>query len=189
MKQMIKLACTLSAYAVIACLALAAVYSFTAPRIAEVKAEKTNMALKAVFPEADDFKEISSEIPESLEKTKFLNAYLAVKDGKAAGITITASGKTYAKATILVAFDLNKVIRKIEFLELTDTPSLGSKAAEEPFKGQFTGKSMESPFSVREDINAIGGATITSKGVSAIIKDASVTALDYITKNNLEGGK
>ena len=47
MKQMIKLALTLSAYAVIACLALAAVYSFTAPRIAEVKAEKTNRALKA----------------------------------------------------------------------------------------------------------------------------------------------
>ncbi|UTC78782.1 FMN-binding protein [Treponema sp. OMZ 799] len=184
MKQMIKLACTLSAYAVIACLALAAVYSFTAPRIAEVKAEKTNRALKKVFPEAEDFKEISAEIPQTLNKTKFLNAYAAMKNGENVGITITANGPTYAKATILVAFDLNKTIRKIEFLELTDTPSLGSKAAEEPFKGQFTGKPIDSPFEVKGDINAIGGATITSKGVAAILKDASSAAMEYINKNN-----
>lgn len=189
MKQMIKLALTLSAYAVIACLALAAVYSFTAPQIAEVKAEKTNRALKAVFPEAEDFKEISEEIPEGLNKTKFLNAYTAVNGGKTVGLTITAKGPTYASATILIAMDLNKTIRKIEFLELTDTPSLGSKAAEEPFAGQFNGKALDSAFEVNADINAIGGATITSRGVAAIVKDASATAIEYMTKNNLEEGK
>ena len=163
MKQMIKLALTLSAYAVIACLALAAVYNFTAPRIAEVKIEKTNRALKAVFPEAEDFKEISAEIPEGLNKTTFLNAYTAIKNGK--------------------------TIRKIEFLELTDTPSLGSKAADEPFAGQFNGKALDSAFEVNADINAIGGATITSRGVAAIVKDASVTAIEYMAKNNLEEEK
>ncbi|UTY31774.1 FMN-binding protein [Treponema putidum] len=189
MKQMIKLALTLSAYAVIACLALAAVYSFTAPRITEVKVEKTRRALNAVFPEAEDFKEISEEIPEGLNKTKFLNAYTAVKNGKTVGLTITAKGPTYASATILIAVELNKKIRKIEFLELTDTPSLGSKAAEEPFIGQFNGKPLESAFEVGADINVIGGATITSKGVAAILKDASFTAIEYMAKNNLEEGK
>ncbi len=183
MKQTLKLAVTLAAYAVAACLALAAVYSFTAPQIEQVKIEKTKRALQAVFPEADDFKEVLEGIPEQDGKIKFLNAYTALKNNEPIGFTLTVNGPTYAKATILIAYNLDNTIRKIQFLELTDTPSLGTKAAEEPFIGQFNGMSMDANFAVGADINAISGATITSKGVSAILKSGTAVAKSYIEKN------
>lgn len=189
MKQTIKLSLTLAVYAVIACMALAAVYNFTAPKIEAVKVEKTKKALQAVFPEADDFNEITDSFPEEIGKVKFINAYLALKDGKTAGLTLTVNGPTYAKASILIAINLDKTVKTIRFLELTDTPGLGSKAAEEPFIGQFNGKPLFSPFSVNDDVNAISGATITSRGVSAIVKAGAEAAIEYIDKNNVtEGG-
>ncbi|AGT43668.1 FMN-binding protein [Treponema pedis] len=189
MKQTIKLAFTLAAYAVIACIALAAVYNFTAPKIEEVKFEKTKKALQAVFPEADDFKEITSDFPEENGKIKFINAYLALKDGKNTGLTLTVSGPTYSKATVLIAINLDKTVKAIKFLELTDTPGLGSRAAEDPFISQFKGKALSSSFKVKEDVEAISGATITSNGVSAMLKAGAEAAITYMDKNNLaEGG-
>lgn len=189
MKQIIKLSVTLAAYTVVACIALAAVYSFTAPQIAAVKAEKTNAALRAVFPEADNFKEVTAEFPAGIEKTKFLNAYIAEKDGKPIGLTLTANGPTYSKATILIAIGLDKTIKKISFLELTDTPGLGSKATEEPFIGQFNGKALNSAFTVNNDIDGISGATITSRGVAAILKAGAEAAASFIGTNNLSQSK
>ncbi len=188
MKQMMKLAVTLAAYTVTACIALAAVYKFTKPVIEQVKVEKTNRALQAVFPDADDFKEITGDIAASFEKIKFLNAYQALKDGEVSGLTITASGSTYDKATILIAVNLDGTIKQINFLELTDTPGLGSKAAEEPFKGQFNGKQLRSSFAVGDDVNAIGGATITSRGVSALVKAGADEILSYAEKNGITLG-
>lgn len=185
MKQIIKLSVTLAAYTVVACIALAAVYGFTAPKIAAVKAEKTNTALRAVFPEAENFREVTAEFPENIGKIKFLNAYIAEKGGKPIGLTLTANGPTYAKATILIAIGLDKTIKKISFLELTDTPGLGSKAAEEPFIGQFNGKALNSAFAVKADINAISGATITSRGVAAILKAGTGAAASFIDAHNL----
>lgn len=185
MKQMLKLSFTLAAYTVAACAALAVVYNFTAPVIKEVKLKKTRAALQKIFPDADDFEEISSKLPAGQDKIKFQNAYLAKNGGKAAGLTVTASGATYAYASILIGINLNGTVKTIEFLELTDTPGLGSRAAEEPFIGQFTGKSFSDAFIPGADITAISGATITSKGVSAIIKAGMEAAAAYMKETEL----
>ena len=71
-------------------------------------------------------------------------------------------------------------------MELLDTLILGTKAAEEPFIGQFNNKSIKDNFSVGDDVVAISGATITSRGVSAILKTASSLIDDYM---DLRGGK
>jgi len=70
-------------------------------------------------------------------------------------------------------------------MELTDTPGLGSKAAKDPFHGQFTAKSIDDAFSVGKagsgsDIAAITGATITSKAVSKIVKLTGSLAGTYL---------
>lgn len=185
MKQMIKLSFVLAAYTVTACAALAFVYNFTNPIIKEVKVKKTRAALEKIFPDAEDFEEISAKLPKAQGKIKFQNAYLAKKEGAASGLTVTASGPTYAFASILIGINLDGTIKTIEFLELTDTPSLGSKAAEEPFAGQFKGKSFSDNFAVGADIAAISGATITSKGVSAIIKAGMKAVENYMKENSI----
>lgn len=185
MKQMLKLSIVLAVYTCAACMGLAAVYNFTAPRIAQAKQAKTTAALKKIFPAADNFQDISTDLPSGFEKIKFQNAFLAEKDGNPIGITVTASGPTYAEASILIGIGLNGKIKMIEFLLLTDTPSLGSKAADEGFSGQFKNKSVNDEFAAGADIQAITGATITSKGVCAIIKAGVNAAKDYLNKNSI----
>ena len=59
-------------------------------------------------------------------------------------------------------------IKGLEFLELNETQGFGSKAAEPEFKDQFLGKSEET-YNLGDQVNAISGATITSKAVTSAI--------------------
>lgn len=183
MKQTMRLAITLAIYTVVACLALAAVYNFTAPTIEKIKQDKANAALQAVFPEAENFNEITAQITWTEEKIKLQNAFEAVKGGQRIGLTLTMEGPTYAKAVILMAVNPDSTIKKIDFLELTDTPGFGSRAAEPPFIDQFNGKALNSSFTVNEDVNAITGATITSNKVSAILKAGAKAAEQFVSQN------
>jgi electron transport complex protein RnfG len=58
-----------------------------------------------------------------------------------------------------------------------ETPGMGAKAKTDPaFVTQFKDQSIEEPFQVTQDggsINAISGATITSRAVSAAATEAS----------------
>ena len=186
MKDTLKLSIVLSLYTVVACLALAFVHNFTEPIIQKVKEQKSKEALQSIFPLADTFEDILGKLGSVDGNIKIQSAFLAKKENEDLGLTIQATGSTYAHATILIGITMDKKISSIKFLELLDTPSLGSKAAEEPFIGQFNNKSIKDNFSVGDDVVAISGATITSKGVSAILKTASSLIDDYI---DLRGGK
>ncbi|EFW37501.1 electron transport complex, RnfABCDGE type, G subunit [Treponema phagedenis F0421] len=183
MKQMIKLALTLAVYSVIACLALAAVNMQTSPRIEAAKKGKIGEALKVIFPDADNFKEVTAELPRQIEASTVGDAYIAEQGEKAIGMTITFSGHTFGDATILVGVDTNRNLKMIKFLELTDSPGLGSLAAEPPFITQFDNKLVDDPFKLGEDIAVISGATITSKAVADMVKAASLFAGNFLAEN------
>jgi electron transport complex protein RnfG len=55
---------------------------------------------------------------------------------------------------------------------MTETPGLGTKAFSPQFLGQFVGKSVKDPIKPKEDIDAITGATITSRAVCKGVKSA-----------------
>ena len=57
------------------------------------------------------------------------------------------------------------------------------KAADEPFRGQFSSKSVDDAFKVGSDVQAISGATITSRGVANILKLAGYKAGEYLAEN------
>ena len=67
------------------------------------------------------------------------------------------------------------IVSGVDLLQLSETPGLGAKAAEEPFKGQFKDKKAEAFTVVKtgatnpQDIDAISGATITSKAVTKAV--------------------
>jgi Predicted NADH:ubiquinone oxidoreductase, subunit RnfG len=182
MKDTLKLSLVLSLYTVVACLALAFVHNFTEPIIQKVKEQKSKEALQSIFPLATSFEDILSDLGNMDGNIKIQSAFVAKKEDEDIGLTIQATGPTYAHATILIGITMDKKISSIKFLELLDTPSLGSKAAEEPFIGQFKGKGIKDNFSVGDDVVAISGATITSRGVSAILKTASSLIDAYMDK-------
>jgi electron transport complex protein RnfG len=101
------------------------------------------------------------------EKTFFVGIY----DGKPNTVAFEVSGNGYGdKIGVMVGVDVDD--DKMVGLGVTthkETPGLGANAKDDPkFAAQFRGKALGQPFKVTTDggeINAISGATITSRGV------------------------
>ncbi len=59
----------------------------------------------------------------------------------------------------------------------SETPGLGSRAKDDPsFSAQFAGNAIKDPFKVKPDggqIDAVTGATVTSRGVCGAVTDSS----------------
>lgn len=185
MKTMFKLSIVLAAYTVVACVGLAFVYNVTAPLIAEAAAKEVKTALAEIFPEAKDFEDVTGTLESGDDKIVFNKAFVAKSETGAIGMVVQVTGPTYGTATLLVGVDSTRKLKPLKFMELTDTPGLGSKAAKEPFHGQFTSKSIDDAFMVGKsgsdsDIAAITGATITSKAVSKIVKLTGTLAGKYL---------
>ena len=164
MKQMMKLSVTLALYTVVACLALAAVNMLTSPRILAAKEAKTKLALQAIFPDADSFRPVTEGMPKSVDKIAFGDTFLA-----------------------LIGIDTEEKLRMIQFLSLTDSPGIGTKAKDEPFIGQFRNKPTTDAFALGSDVQAIAGATITSTAVTRMVKIAVDAASSYMSSQGLGG--
>lgn len=109
-----------------------------------------------------------------------------VKDGKLQGVGFveTKMGYGYNKSSTISLFicvesDL-ETLKGIEVLDHSETPGLGGRMTEEQFKNQFIGKKLKPPLIVvrgkkaeaSNEVDAITGATNTSKGIEAFINDA-----------------
>jgi electron transport complex protein RnfG len=183
MKTMIKLSFVMAAYAVVACVGLALVYNLTAPVIAESANQAVKKSLKVVFPAASDFEEVTDKVKSDSASIVFERAYLAKSGDSVVGMIVQATGPTYKSSTVLVGVDMQRKLLPPVFMANTDTPGLGSKTAESPFSDQFPGKSVDDKFKVGTDITAISGATISSRGVSSIMKLAGWKAAEYLAAN------
>jgi len=114
--------------------------------------------------------------------TKFYTVYDAwLPEGKMVGHVVKADGQGYAdKIELLVGLDAQgKRITGLFVLAQKETPGLGAKILEDAWRGQFKEKSTEKHLSVvkgggdKEDqIDAISGATISSKSVTGIVNTA-----------------
>lgn len=144
---------------------LAWVYQTTSPVIEERKVQDFNAALNAVLPEADSFKEV---------KDGGVSLYYGTKGGKTVGVAIPVESKGYGSSPIsmVVGVDPTGKVLKVKVLSHSETAGLGSKIEGESFLKQFTGKTPASALAVGQDVDAISGATISSRGATAGIKKA-----------------
>ncbi|MDJ0873854.1 MAG: FMN-binding protein [Desulfobacterales bacterium] len=114
-------------------------------------------------------------------KTVRYNVYETKSDGQLAGWVTKSAGQGYAdKIEILIGFDpgMDK-ITGLFVLDQKETPGLGNKILEDTWRGQFLDKSTAKPLTpvkgksrAPNEINAITGATISSKAVTDIINTA-----------------
>jgi electron transport complex protein RnfG len=139
--------------------------------------------MKDIFPAADSFEPAAGFTPDTSTSVKVEQLFLAKKGGTVTGAVVQATGSTYDKATILIGLDLSRTISTIKFTALSDTPGIGQKATEPAFMGQFDGKSADDAFEAGSDVQAISGATITSKGVAQILKYATYAAGNFLAAN------
>ncbi len=179
MKDTIKLALILCAYTAVACVGLAFVHGVTAPVIA-LAAEKEAFDIFAeFFPDADSFENIASEVASGDDRISFERVYRAEKDGQTEGVLVQATGATYETSTLLSAFSTDGKLIRYRVTATSDTAGLGTKIGESPFIDQFEGKSIGDEFAVGNDVQAISGATISSRGAAAILRASAKAAEAY----------
>jgi electron transport complex protein RnfG len=177
MNQMAKFGMILGIICLAATLVLAVTYEITKPKIeAELKIEE-QAALKNIVPAADSFE------AKSVGEIEYFDA---MKDGALVGYCVKVTGAGYSGyMRIMVGIDTNGIIKGVNILEHQETPGLGSKINEvkpgdsEPyFLRQFKGKQAQT-VAVKRDIDAITGATISSKAVTDAINN---TVSEFLLK-------
>ena len=143
--------------------ALAYVNSVTKPIIIKAEEDEAARARKDVLPEADNFTLLDKTLPEGT-----LEAY---KADNGAGYVFTVSEKGYGGAIKLICgINPDGTINKISTLSHSETAGIGSKVADnssgygEKYKGVNTDN--------YEDVDAVSGATISSKAYKKAVGDA-----------------
>lgn len=164
---------------------LAGVFSKASPIIFQNNLKAEQKALKELIPGAD-----FAKLGEWSIHDKHAKYFEAKKDGQTAGYVIQSFGKGYSSyINTFVAVDRDFVVQKINILAHGETPGLGDEIETDWFKGQFTGKTLEHlkviKGETREDIQAISGATISSR---AVTEDAVKHGVEFLIKTVKEGG-
>lgn len=164
-KQIIKLGGILCIITLITVFLLGVVNNATKDIIAQNN-EKAEIAAKAELVPADAFEEIDEGI------------HKGTKDGKVSGYCVKSSAKGYGgEIVLLVGFGEDLSLTGIKILESSETPGLGSKASEPGFSNALSGKKPtltvnRNGNSGENEVDAISGATITTKAVTKAINEA-----------------
>lgn len=169
MNQLVRFGLVLGIICLLATLVLALTYEVTRPKIERQLKLEEDAALKAIVPEADSF--IKKEIDG-------IDYFEAMKGPNLAGYCIRVVANGYGGyIRMIVGIDPKGTIKGVKVLEHQETPGLGSKINEikpgekEPwFLKQFVGKSAKT-LAIKKDIDAVTGATISSKAVTDAIRD------------------
>jgi electron transport complex protein RnfG len=110
--------------------------------------------------------------------------YPATSSGKPVAYIASTAGKGYSSYILmLVSLDPDMKIRDIKILHHAETPGLGDQVEDRAlFLDQFKGKGLSQLVLVKsetkENIQAISGATISSRAVTNGVKDAVQTLVD-----------
>lgn len=177
MNQLIRFGVVLATICLIATLVLAVTHEITKPLIEDKLRIEEETALKAIIPDADSFNE---------KEADEISYFEAMRDNRLVGYCVRVTGNGYnGFIRMIVGIDLNGEIQGVKILEHQETPGLGSKINEvllgekEPyFLRQFKGKQARS-VAVKKDIDAITGATISSRAVTVAI---SLTVSEFLAK-------
>ena len=190
-KYIIKLTVTLFVTCVIVAGLLGGVNAITADKIAAINWEKTVEAMKAVVadPDATSFSEAldtTAEMEAAAAAYGTLDSVYEVQvDGAPAGYAIkVVSSGSQGSIEMMVGVDGEGVITGVSIVSHSETSGIGTKVmGNEPTASgvgvlsQFEGKSAaDGRLSVGTNVDAISGATVSSKGVTAGVNAALAVA-------------
>ncbi len=186
MKIIVSMLVTLSLIGVVSGGGLAMLSSWASPLIAANKKADTERAIFLVQPDAKGY--------EAVEEVQY-ELYRVLDDAQnPIGYALPWEGNGFQgniRMMVGLSHDLS-TITFIEVLEQVETPGLGTKVTEDPFRIQFKGlKAVPEvawikgvPPTKENEIQTITGATISSKALVEIINDG----LANIRKDLAQGG-
>ncbi len=173
MNKVIQILLTLTVIGIAAGGVLALVNTWAEPKIAANQKRETEQAVYLVQKQGKAYEEV--KMPEG----ELFKVYDAQKNP--VGYSFVYEGNGFqGKIRLMIGIEpgLDK-ITSIEILEQTETPGLGTRVTEAPYKDQYNGLTVGSGISwvkgkkptAPNEIQAITGATISSKSVVEIVNE------------------
>ncbi|MGN0483292.1 MAG: RnfABCDGE type electron transport complex subunit G [Lachnospiraceae bacterium] len=187
MNKVVKDALLLTLITLVAGTALGLVYNVTKQPIADANAKATQEAYKAVFDSAETFEDVDIDTQEA-EKVLADNGYaddditsvVAAKDSSGTILGYVLNVTSHAGYGGDISFSMgvkeDGTLNGYSITDISETAGLGMKAKESAFMDQFKDHTFSAPDSYLEvskvdasasdPIEAISGATITSKAMT-----------------------
>lgn len=171
MGKIIKLGVTLWIFCVISAGMLTYVFMMTAPRIEANAKASFEGSLREVLPGAESFKNVAAPGAKS-------EIYEGYAGDTAVGLAVKVAPRGYSgEIVMLVGVDPELRIKGMKILGQRETPGLGTNVEKPKFQRQFIDKGVKDAFEPKKDIDAITGATISSRavceGVKTVLKDST----------------
>jgi len=189
LKENIKLGLILLLITGFAGLLLGGAFEVTKGPIAATVAADRKAAMTELLPKADTFETADVKIDGN---EKIFEANVALKGSEIVGYAIKVAPNGYGgPIETMVGISSSGEVTGIKILALLETPGLGANAPKPEFSGQYKNKPTKEKLEVikidptkENQIQAITGATITSKAVTLGVNDA----VDFYN-SSLKGGK
>ena len=200
MKEMMKNTGIMLVITLVAGLILGFVYQITKDPIAEQTAKKKQEACQEVFEDAASFEPVEVEQPDAAMweaegyGQEHIDEVMSALDasGSLLGYVITVTTKEGYGGDIqfAVGVRLDGTVNGMSILDIAETAGLGMRA-EDVLKPQFAGKNVakfaysKSGASADNEIDAISGATITTKAVTNAVNGAVSAFVQDLRKGGM----
>ena len=186
MNKIIKNTIILTVITLVSGLLLGLAYEVTKDPIAQSEENAKREAWQAVFPDADltafEETDVDTDVADQVIADLGIDATIdevCTVDGGDTGYVITATdSEGYGgDIQVVVGITADGTVSGISFLSISETAGLGMNAQNESFYGQYVGV-QTAHFYVSKDggegepIDAISGATITSRAVTGAVNAA-----------------
>lgn len=148
--------------------------SVTAPQIEKLAIETQEAAKKEVLPDAASF----SDEKQTEKDGEAYPYFEGLSDsGETVGYVFQTSAKGYGgDISVMVGVHTDGTVAGVSILSISETAGLGMNAKNESFLQQFLGKSgtigVQKNGSSDTEIQALTGATITSKAMASAVNQA-----------------
>ncbi|MBI4744204.1 MAG: RnfABCDGE type electron transport complex subunit G [Actinobacteria bacterium] len=177
MKDIIKLGAILTIICIIAAASLSFTYALTEKRIERQKKLEELRAFREVLPSiksSKGFKERKDLLKKVQKKFKDVQKIVeGFLGNKRVGFAVQVAPRGYGgPITMVVGIDNKGRVAGIGLVSHKETPGLGGEIETSGFQRQFKKKSENDPIEVNKDIDAISGATRSSKAVANGVKEA-----------------
>ncbi len=186
----IKLTVTLLVTCMVVAAALGGVNAVTADKIADINWQNTVTAMKAVVADPDsttfsDALPLTDEMTAAAGSVTLDSVYEVQVNGQTAGyaIKVVASG-SQGKIEMMVGVDGESAVTGVSIVKNAETAGIGSKVMENMptasgvgVLSQFEGKTAsDTPLTVGANVDAISGATVSTRGVTNGVNAALAVA-------------
>lgn len=184
-KDIVRCAVMLFIITAVVSASLAGFHMLTADAIDQNEVKTEQRALSEVFPQAD----VTEKLLNTAAEYYRVNAiYAAKKDGAVIGYCIKVTESGYGgKIQSIVGVDMNGKVTGVSVISNSETAGLGANIKNESFRSQFVGKGEVSVVKAGagdNEIDALSGATISSKAMAASVNRAVEAAQGLMNGDN-----